>query len=93
MTAEQAGFERREDGARDPRRCGTCWHFCMFPAKVRAKEQAGACEIVRPDDDNLSVNPGDYCHWWTEDGIGFPLRDGEEEPEADEEPKPESSED
>ena len=63
----QVGFRRAEEEKHD-KPCSTCWHYAQFPAKARKKEQRGACEIMRPDDGDESVEAGDTCDWHNTDG-------------------------
>jgi hypothetical protein len=75
LTGKQAHFERGGAAKHPEIACGKCWHFFAPMAPARLAAQKGACEVVRPDDGNLSVDPGDYCHFaFTTDGETFPMR-------------------
>lgn len=76
MTAAASGFTRGA-GQGEKQRCGSCWHYAEFPARARKAEQAGACEITRPED-GPGIDGDDRCKFYTPDGVKFPFRDKSE---------------
>ena len=81
LAGSQVGFERGK--AHDDAACRLCWHYVQFTARARKKLQTGACEVVRPEDGNPSVEPNDYCHFaFSPDGVEFPMRNVSEQQEA-----------
>ena len=68
FSAEQVHFERGADKPErgDGRCCSGCFHYYrgMFH---------NVCEIFRPTDGYPSIDPIDYCHFWTQNGEVFPL--------------------
>jgi len=85
LTSKQAHFERQGAAKHPEIACGKCYHWVKFVAPARVAQQNGACEVVRADDGNPSIDEMDYCHLaFTTDGETFPMRGKTEAEESKE---------